>query len=89
MNIQDEALSFSNEDEDVNNGWTVIKYQNGDIYEGNMRRNKFHGRGKFTYLNGMYYDGYWKHGFEHGLGSFVKPGVLKYQGEWKNGDMCG
>ena len=37
-----------------------IKYKNGDIYNGMIKNNKRHGKGKMIYHNGNEYYGMWK-----------------------------
>ena len=47
------SKSFSNKEKTLNsfNGFDIVNYPNGDIYEGNLKNNKFHGKGKYTYKN--------------------------------------
>lgn len=34
----------------------VIKYRNGNVYEGPISRKVFHGKGKFVWANGTVYE---------------------------------
>lgn len=36
----------------------IIKYRNGNIYEGPISRKVFHGKGKFVWANGTVYEVY-------------------------------
>ena len=40
------------------NGYNVITFDNGDVYEGNISEGMFHGQGKYTSHNGLVYEGY-------------------------------
>merc|ERR1712180_52041 len=65
-------------------GYGVMKWQNGDRYEGDwvagLRGGKYegeykndlkHGRGKYTWSNGDWYEGDWSEGQRHGQGSYT------------------
>ena len=70
----------------------VIKFENGDCYEGEVNSERQpHGKGHMDYnLNGYYgeYDGQWQNGKRSGKGhyhQFSKGGrryVYDYKGEW-------
>ena len=66
-----------------------IEYDGGDVYEGETRNGKRHGKGKYTWSDGSFYDGEWKDGNEngHGIKKYINVGV--YDGEWKDGDENG
>lgn len=64
---------------------TTLKYQNGDIYEGEVVNNIPNGKGKYTYANGSIYDGNWTNGKFDGKGKFTANNGAYYDGEWKNG----
>jgi hypothetical protein len=45
-----------------------IQYANGDVYDGELLDDKFHGRGGCRYANGEHYKGQYKHGNYNGYG---------------------
>ena len=64
----------------------IMKYKNGDLYQGYMENNSREGKGIMIYQNGDIYEGYWKNNEKDG------KGIMKYKnGEiineyWKNGE---
>lgn len=40
------------------------RFTNGNIYEGQYKKGKVHGQGKYTWVNGEYYDGQWVDGLK-------------------------
>ena len=60
-----------------------IEFPNGDVYEGEWKFGKQHGRGKITYSSGAVYEGEWKDGKRHGRGKITYPNGAVYEGEWK------
>lgn len=63
-------------------------YENGDVYEGKMKKDIPNGEGTMTYANGNVYNGYWVDGVPQGKGSFVSPSV-EYTGSFVNGQYYG
>ena len=47
---------------DKANGEGKCHYDNGDAYEGTMKNNRRHGRGKYTWTDGSLHIGVWKDG---------------------------
>lgn len=73
-------------------------FQDGTVYEGEVKfikfhgqgvLTKFHGQGVLTYPDGSRYKGQWKHGKKHGEGTCFWAGGSKYEGEWKGGKKHG
>ena len=60
-----------------------IEYENGDIYEGKIKKNKRSGDGKMIYSNGEIYEGEWKKDKKNGYGTLKKNNRNIYQGYWK------
>jgi hypothetical protein len=54
-------------------------------YEGEFKRNKFHGKGTYYYDNGNYYKGDWKDSKYNGQGAYYSKRLDKtWVGEFKN-----
>lgn len=49
-------------------GYGIIEYDTGDIYQGTIDQNKPDGRGKFTWANQNQYLGEMKNGFPENFG---------------------
>ena len=65
-------------------GRVVVKYDNGDSYDGEWVKHERHGHGVYTYANGVRYDGEWKEGKKDGEGEMMFKNGDVYNGEWKN-----
>ena len=63
-------------------GYTMIQYDNGDIYAGYVKRGVRHGPGVYRYTNGDVYDGEWNLGKKHGTGIYTWPMGESYNGCW-------
>ncbi|NBV71953.1 MAG: hypothetical protein EBR60_07925 [Burkholderiaceae bacterium] len=78
----------------------ILKYQNGDTYEGTLKDNKYHGKGIYKFSTGSVYEGDFRNGKFHGdatykfsdgriyIGKFLKgkkSGIGKFT--WRNGDV--
>ena len=61
-----------------------IKYPNGDVYIGEFKGVKFHGKGTLTRKDGSKYEGTWKKGVPHGKGKRKYINGDLYEGEWRN-----
>ena len=75
--------------EDLGNGIYKKKYTNGNIYEGELKDGKFHGRGKFTWPTGQVYEGEYKDGKRDGIGKYTLTDGTVYRGNFSNGKMNG
>lgn len=53
---------------DCSSTWSRYKYDNGNIYEGQINNNRPDVYGSMIYSNGDYYGGAWSKGRKHGLG---------------------
>lgn len=70
-------------------GSTIIKYPNGDVYEGNVSNGIPEGSGKKIYANGITYVGEWSKGQRNGKGKLVYPNGDIYEGGFSNGKKNG
>ena len=60
-------MSTESSSKNIHNfGYKKIVYQNGNIYEGELKNGKKHGKGIMKYKNGYIYDGDWENGYRHG-----------------------
>ena len=66
-----------------------IEYDGGDVYEGETRNGKRHGKGKYTWSDGSFYDGEWKDDRKDGNGKQSHPDGTCYDGGWKDDKMDG
>ena len=82
----------------------MMRFVNGERYEGQFRNGVYYGEGKYTYLDGGYYEGEYKNvqsnpvtfldfplydNLRHGFGIRVWSNGSKYQGQWRYGLMDG
>jgi hypothetical protein len=65
------------------------RYSNGDIYEGQWKGGKRHGKGTFKYVNGYVYEGQWENNNRHGKGTFKYVNGYVYEGQWENNNRHG
>ena len=63
--------------------------EDGSVYEGEFRRNRFHGHGKVTYRDGSCYEGRWRRGLKHGRGEYRYSDGNVYKGLYKNNEREG
>lgn len=70
------------------NGYGIIKYPNGEFYEGEFVDDEFEGKGKFV-SEQMTYDGCWKMGYAHGKGKEVWKSGAVFQGSFFYGVKTG
>ena len=56
------------------------QFEDGTVYQGNMKEEMKHGRGRFLFADGAYYEGYWKDDIPHGFGRFIKTNGDFYEG---------
>eukprot|EP01031_Cornospumella_fuschlensis_P028910 gene28910-34887_t len=66
-------------------GYGVMKYTNGDVYEGMWETDKKHGLGKQIHRNGDIYEGEFVHGRKHGKGKYTYASGDSYEGGIVNG----
>ncbi len=74
----------------------LLKFPNGDLYDGEFLNGTPHGHGECRYKHGVVYDGEWKAGKKSGLGKLHRKlafrecdNTLIYDGEWKEDDFHG
>ena len=68
---------------------TIHTFANGDVYEGDWKDGKGHGKGKCTYASGNMYEGDWKDGKKHGKGKHTWANGNVYEGDYKDGKKHG
>ena len=66
-----------------------IVFAKGNVYEGEWKEGKKHGRGKETYATGNVYDGEWLEGRKHGRGKQTLADGSLYDGEFQAGKRYG
>jgi hypothetical protein len=66
-----------------------IKYENGNVYYGECKKNMRHGEGKFVHTNGNIYEGMWENDLKHGFGTYFYRNGDTYKGEWKYNKKSG
>lgn len=66
-------------------GSGTIKFENGNIYEGEFADGMFDGQGKMSYKDGTVYEGAWKNSRRHGQGTITYYDGITYSGEWQDG----
>ena len=77
-----------------------LRYQNGDMYEGPVKNNKFHGKGVYKFSSGSVYEGDFRDGKFHGHGAYIYADGRTFSGKflknkksgngkftWPNGDI--
>ena len=65
-------------------GYGVLKFNNGNIYEGEFNCGNRHGQGKmFIKTNETTYDGGWANNLRHGKGTIYFKDGRKIEGTWK------
>jgi|TARA_B110000967_G_scaffold28440_1_gene26470 predicted aspartyl protease len=73
------------------NGYGIMTYSDGDIYEGNWIRNKLDGFGKMTFAsNGGFYEGSWENNQYEGQGVLkrvIGAQVQRSEGMFANGKL--
>ena len=70
--------------DELKNGFGVVKYPNGDKYEGDFMNDEFHGKGKYITME-MTYEGEWYRGYCHGFGKEMWEDGSFFQGYFQNG----
>ena len=64
-----------------------IEYEDGSVYEGEIKDGKRHGRGSWTGPDGKKYEGEWKDNKRHGRGTYTFSDGAKYEGEYQDGKL--
>ena len=70
-------------------GQRKIVFVNGDLYEGETKNGKMHGKGIMRYAHGIFYEGEWKDGKRHGKGKMRFTNGEFCKGQWKNNKKHG
>ncbi len=66
-------------------GPNAKRFDNGDIYDGEIQDELRHGKGVMIYADGSNYNGEWTNDLRHGLGSFTADDSAEnYEGSWEN-----
>ena len=52
----------------MKHGVGILKFSNGDSYQGQFVKDQFHGKGTYNYANGDVFTGLWRNGQKHGKG---------------------
>ena len=68
-----------------------IEFENGDVYEGEIKDGKPHGKGTMQFNNewGTIYVGDWVNGVRTGQGTSIKKNGNRYVGEFLNDELHG
>ena len=75
--------------EGARHGFGEMRYECGDVYEGQWECDRCCGLGVKTYENGDVYDGQWKDSKQHGTGRFAYAGGYEYVGGFDAGRYAG
>ena len=70
-------------------GEFIVKFENGNVYEGNFENDALHGYGKKTWANGVVYEGNWENNLMHGYGKITWYNGDVYEGNFENGARHG
>ena len=68
----------------VRHCYGTIFHQNGEKYVGEIKDNKYNGKGSYLFINGNVYIGEFKDNKRHGQGTYTHASGDKYIGEFKN-----
>ena len=70
------------------NGSYNVELANGDYYDGEWSRGKFHGTGVYKWKDGKMYEGEWKDGIPEGKGRYIYTNGEVYEGYFSNGKIA-
>lgn len=70
------------------NGSNSVECANGDYYDGEWNRGKFHGIGVYKWKDGKMYEGEWKDGIPEGKGRYIYSNGDVYEGYFSNGKIA-
>ncbi len=59
-------------------------FSDGNVYEGNFKDDKPHGKGIMIYTDGRVYEGDWVEGKRHGKGKTTCPDGKVEEGYWED-----
>ena len=62
----------------------ILKFEGG-TYEGEVKKGKAYGVGKFTFLDGSTYEGKFKKNKFHGKGKYTTKSGEVFEGKWRRG----
>ena len=69
--------------EPLTSNYVTESYTDGSLYEGQIRNDKKHGRGRFYFTDGSMYEGDWDNDSMHGVGTlYYASGKIAYEGKW-------
>jgi hypothetical protein len=68
-------------------GQGVMKFKNGDLFEGEWTNDDMHGIGKYTWNTGDYYIGSFVHDRQEGKGALFLINGMILSGIWKAGNL--
>ena len=71
------------------NGFQVIKYKSGDVFEGELVNNIKNGKGKYTWASGQIYEGDFVNDLKTGKGKYTWASGQIYEGDFLNGEYHG
>ena len=74
---------------DTWDGFGILVYSDGNIYEGCWKNGSINEFGRYIYNTGDYYIGEFEEGSKHGQGTYWFANGRKYVGEYKNGQRTG
>ncbi|GBG25695.1 Phosphatidylinositol 4-phosphate 5-kinase 5 [Hondaea fermentalgiana] len=74
---------------DAEGGTRRHTYPSGNVYEGQWKRNKRHGRGTLTWTDGTTYTGDWRHNKQEGFGVMRFRNGNVYEGEFEDNNFSG
>ena len=63
-------------------GYGVMVYASGDVYEGQWRAGRMEGEGTLDFADGNRYEGQFVAGNREGVGTFHSATGDRYEGEW-------
>ena len=67
----------------------ICNFDNGDIYQGELKNGKRHGEGAYQWHDNTTYIGEWKENIQDDDGICIWNNGNIYMGKWKNGKMNG
>lgn len=70
-------------------GAGLMRYYNGDVYEGEWQNNCRHGKGKLRKLDGEMYEGEWANDERQGYGKIMFPNGSLFKGMMQHDQRCG
>ncbi|OSM06147.1 MORN repeat-containing protein [Magnetofaba australis] len=65
-------------------GFSVVRFANGNVYRGYYHKGRKHGQGLFIWRDGRRYEGEWRNGRMNGVGVMSFPLGSRYVGQFVN-----